>query len=373
MNRSTNATWMEPRTRTSCVPSPAPAHLRLTVPDAVKTAFRAAPTPATRSDSEPRRESSGPRPPSRSSLGGRRIFFRVVRILVAAGLTYGAIQYGRVALTKVESDLAWIEAEKVVVRTPIMGQVQMEPLQPGSAVFQGARLFSVSNARFGNTEANARLAWASEYEERLSLEAAEAAIRHEQQEKIYHRFESLHADKLMAEIDFLEEQTKYEMARTTMTTKRAQLERAGERRRQAEAQVALQQISTVPMPFDGVVWSVQARDGQQLSSYEPVCQVVNPERVWIEALLPERHAGRVFVGTHMKVSTPDGSLSWQARVQSIRGVAGQSVDASPVLAASFAGGKSRQMAVRLAMESANPYGASECFGVGRTVKVSLAD
>lgn len=373
MNRSTNATWMEPRTRTSCVPGLAPAHLRLAVPDSAETAFRtAAPTP-TGSETAPRREKHGSPPPSGSGLGVRRTFFRAVRILLAAGLVYGVTQYARIALTTVESDLAWIDAEKVVVRTPIVGQVQMESFQPGTALSQGARLFSVSNARFGNTEATARLAWASEYEDRLSLEAAEAAIRHEQQDKIFQRFQNLHAEKLMAEIDFLEEQTKWEMARTAMTTKREQLERARERRLQAEAQVTLQQVSTVTMPFDGVVWSVQARDGQHLSSHEPVCQIINPERVWIEALLPERHAGRVFVGTLLKVSTSDGSRCWQARVESIRGVAGQSVEDSPALAASLVGAKRRQMAVRLSMESANPYGATECFGVGRSVKVSLAD
>jgi multidrug resistance efflux pump len=135
----------------------------------------------------------------------------------------------------------------------------------------------------------------------------------------------------------------------------------------------VEQVSNVVMPFDGVVWSVQACDGQHLSSLEPVCQIINPHRVWIEALLPERHAGRVHVGSLLKVRTPDGSLGWQARVESIRGVAAPSVQDPPMAAAAFVGTQRRRMAVRLAMESANPYGATECFGVGRTVKVSLAD
>jgi hypothetical protein len=124
------------------------------------------------------------------------------------------------------------------------------------------------------------------------------------------------------------------------------------------------------MPIDGVVWSVAGKMGEQLEANKPVLEVINPAHVWVDAFFPERFAEALRPGLRASISPVDGSASWSGELQSVRaGVGRLAFDTAvavppPELA-------KRQVAVRVGGNWKQPYGASEFYGVGRTVQVAF--
>lgn len=300
----------------------------------------------------------------------RRVVFRGVRVLLAAGLLTAAAFYGKLALTNVASDQAYLSAEVISLRAPIEGQLSFETFSLGAFVAAGATLFRVENPRFGNREATAQLNWIKELIERLQVETDEAIVRHNQQEQIFRHHEALFKEQLISRLAYLEEQSKVALASTTMTNRQAQLQQALTRSRDVERQVALQKEAAVTMPVDGVVWNVPSQNGGHVSSHETVMQIIDPTRIWVDALFAEKHADKLQVGTTVAIRTRDGKQTWTGRVESIRGGTGRVAQES-LATAGFGEFARRRVAVRVKMESANPFDAAQFYGVGRSVIVSL--
>ena len=300
------------------------------------------------------------------------MFFRCARLVLTGALLAGVGAYARHTLTSATSEQAYINAEMTVLRAPIEGQLQWQPVQPGTTLFRGTEVFRVENPRFGNQDAMAQLNWLRELTDRLRAEADEAAVRCRQQEQVYRLEEKLHEEKLISRLAFLEEETKLALARTALTNKQAQARQADARAREVERQVELQKEAMVQMPFDGVAWTVPAKNGAQVAAHEPVLQVIDPRRIWVDAFFQEKHAPKLRVGARVTVRALDGRETWRGRVESIRGGVGR------IAYENFAAGlpgdfTRRRVAVRVAMESDNPYEASQFFGVGRSVVVAVND
>ena len=302
----------------------------------------------------------------------RRSLFRCVRLVLTAAVLGGAGTYVRHMVISAISDQAYINAEMTMLRAPIEGQLQLDSIRPGTVIFQGASLFSIRNPRFGNQEVNSQLNFLRELTERLRAEADEASVRCRQQEQVYRVHEKLHEEKLISHLEFIDEQTKLAMARAALTNKLVQASQAEARAHEAARQVDLQKEALVQMPFDGVAWTVPAKDGAQLAAHDPVLQVIDPRRIWVDAFFHERHANKLHPGALVSIRALDGKESWQGRVESIRAGVGR-IAYENFTAALPGDGGSRRVAVRVAMESRNPYGASQFFGVGRSVVVSIND
>ena len=161
-------------------------------------------------------------------------------------------------------------------------------------------------------------------------------------------------------------------ARTALTNKQAQARQADARAREVERQVELQKEAMVQMPFDGVAWTVPAKNGAQVAAHEPVLQVIDPRRIWVDAFFHEKHARKLRVGASVIIRTRDERQTWPGRVESVRGGVGR------IACENFATGlpgdfTRRRVAVRVAIESHNPYNAGQFFGVGRSVVIELND
>jgi len=297
------------------------------------------------------------------------LVFRCFRLVLAGALLCAGLLYTRMLTMTAISDQAYINAEITELRAPIAGHLRLEPLGAGKPLSAGVPLFRVENPRFGNEQAAAQLNWVKELAERLHAETEEAAIHLQQQEAVYQLHERLHAEQLMSRLAFLDEQTKLALARAVMTNKQARAAQAEERSRELERQVDLQKDALVCMPFDGVVWAKPARNGQ-VSANEVALQVIDPKHIWIDAFFHERHAGKFASGTPVSVRSLDGEGVWRGTVESVRGGVGR-IPYEGVAAVSPGDYTRRRIAVRVRMESENPFDASQFFGVGRSVVVTL--
>ena len=302
----------------------------------------------------------------------RRLFFRCARLVLTGAVVAGAGAYVTHTFTSATSEQAYINAEMTVLRAPIEGQLRLEPVQPGAVIFRDATLFRIENPRFGNQEAMAQLNWLRELTERLHAEADEAAVRYQQQEQVYRLHEKLHEEKLISRLAFLEEETKLALARTALSNKQSQARQAEARTREVERQVELQKETMVQMPFDGVAWTIPAKTGAQVAAHEPVLQVIDPRRIWVDAFFHEKYSPKLRPGAPVTIRALDGRETWHGHVESIRGGVGR------IAYESFTAGlpgdfTRRRVAVRVVMESNNPFDASQFFGVGRSVVVSVND
>jgi len=315
------------------------------------------------------KKSGGPSPAQHSSL--RQLMFRCVRLVLAGALISSAALYVRTSFTTIKSDRAYINAEFTALRTPIAGQLQLEPLQLGRRLSKGSTLFSVENPRFGNMETTSQLNWANELAERMRAESEEASARFHQQEEVFQLNEKLYAEQLISRLAFLEEQTKLTLARSAMTNKLSLAAQAEERLVEIKRQVDLQRGAVVRMPFDGVAWAIPAKNGSEVSIHETVLEVINPSRIWVDAFFHERHAEKFPVGTQVTIKTVNGRMVCHGTVESMR--SGASRIPSEGAVAVSPGEFSRRIAVRIKVNADQLFDASEFFGVGRSVVVTLSD
>lgn len=316
------------------------------------------------------RNSSTGDPESERAAARRRFVFRCVRLTLAGGMLLGAGTYARNTFLSLTSERAYISAELTELRAPIDGQLLLEPVRPGTQISAGTVLFRVENLRYGNAGAMSQFSWVRELAERLKVENEDAVVRYQQQERLFQIHEKLYREKLISALAFLEEETKLALARTAMTNKQAQLGQAEARCWEVERQLALQKEAVVAMPFDGTAWSIAARNGAQVSTHESVLQIIDPERIWVDAFFDERHAGKFAVSTPVVVRTADGKGTWQGRVESIRGGVGR-IPSENFAAGGQGESMRRRISVRVKMDPPKLYDASQFFGVGRSVVVTL--
>jgi multidrug resistance efflux pump len=304
-----------------------------------------------------------------TSSRARRWLFRAVRLACAAALAYAAVVLVQKHVRVISSDQAYLNGSVTALRAPIAGVLRLEAFEPGVAVAAGATLFRVENPRFGNVEAMSQLNWVQELVDRLRVESTEAELRLAHQEELFRHQEALFRDKIISRIVYFEEESKVALSRITLNSKKDQLRAARARSQEIEKQLALQKQAVASMPFDGVVWSARVQNGSEVSSHETVLQIVDPGRVWVDAFVNERHTDKFQLGTPVMVRAVDGPQAWTGRVESIRGGAGR-IDPEQFVAAPAGDLSRRRVAVRIKLESANPFGASEFFGIGRSVKVT---
>ena len=301
---------------------------------------------------------------------GRRTVFRTVRVLLALSLMAALGYLGWRALTVVVSDQAYINAEIVPVRAPIAGELHMAGLLAGANVEAGTPLLRIDNAQFAGSPMAAELNRMQELIDRLRTECEEAEARLPKMGEIHQHVAALKRDKLMSPVQFMEEDAKFTMAKATADKRREQLALAQKRRDALEGQAATFQTKTLNAPFDAVVWATSAQDGALIQQHEPVLQLIDPQKVWVDAYLPERHAGKFRVGMIVTVRLLDDGRALDGRVESVRAGVGRIPfgNAGAVAPGEFS---QRRVALRVRLESPNPFPASEFYGVGRSVTLEL--
>lgn len=298
----------------------------------------------------------------------RRWVFRALRWIAAAALVGAATALVQRQMSTVGSDQAYLNGAVTALRAPIGGVLRLESLEPGTQVAAGTTVFRIENPRFGNVEAMSQLNWIQELVDRLRVEAAEATLRLEQQEELFKYQQTLFDDKIISRAVYFEEQSKVALCRITVNSRNEQLHAAEARSRDIEKQLSLQKQAVATMPFDGVIWSARLQNGSEVSGHETVLHIIDPRHVWVDAFVNERRAEKFQVGTRVTIRAVDGPETWTGRVESVRGGVGR-LDPEQFVAMPAGDLARRRVAVRVRLESANPFAAGEFFGLGRSVKV----
>jgi multidrug resistance efflux pump len=301
----------------------------------------------------------------------RRLFFRCIRLAIAGALAVGGIAYSRHTLVTATSIRAYIDGEITSVRAPIAGQLVLDGIEPGQELTAGAPLFSVSNSRYGNEQTASQLIWVNELDERLQAEVEEAKVRFEQQQEVFNLNEKLFAEKLISRLAVLEEQNKLNLAKSVFESKVGLAAKASKRASEIKEQVELLRTAQVSAPFNGVVWSIRAKNGSVIGMREPIVELVDPRHIWVEAFFQERHAQKFKIGTVVDVRNAGLGTMCKGKVESIRGGGGH-LSSDSVTALPAGQGGSGGIAVRIKMENGSSFQAGEFFGVGRSVVVTLA-
>jgi multidrug resistance efflux pump len=308
--------------------------------------------------------------PAAATVSRRQLIFRCVRLAIGGALLSSAVVYTRTTLTTATSEQAYINGEITALRAPIAGQLRLEPMDSGRLLPAGAVLFHVENSRFGNQEAASQLNWVTELAGRLTAERDEAAVRSRQQEEVYRLNQKLFEEKLISRLALLEEETKLALARTVMTNKETLAAQAQDRCRDVKRQVELQKAAIVTMPFEGAAWAVSAKNGAEVSTHETVVEVIDPKRIWVDAFFQERHAQKLAVRSRVTVRALDGSMRCGGTVEWIRGGVGR-IPSEGAAAVSAGDYTRRRVAVRVRLDGDCTFEASEFFGVGRSVVVTV--
>jgi len=300
----------------------------------------------------------------------RRVIWRGTRLVFAGGLCAAAAMLGEQHWSKVESDRAYINAPITAMRAPIAGQIQIESIEPGTAIRAGRPLFRVENPRFGNLESMSQLNWFNELADRLRAEIADAEVRLARQQEVFKHHAALFEKQLISRLAYLEEETRVALCQSAITQKQQQLRSAETRGREIEQHLALQKEAAVAMPFDGVVWAVRSQAGSQIAAQEPVLHVIDPSRTWVDAFIHEKHAEKFGVGAEVIIRSVDCRAEWRGRVESVRAGVGR-IDPENSVAVPPDELARRRVAVRVKPDAPPPFGAAQFFGVGRSVVVSL--
>jgi multidrug resistance efflux pump len=189
-------------------------------------------------------------------------------------------------------------------------------------------------------------------------------------EEIREHAVALQREKLMPPMQFLEQEAKLAMARVSAGKRREQLALAERRFADLAAQAGALKETTLAAPFAGAIWSLSAQSGALVQPHESVLQIVDPRRVWVDAYLPERHAKKFRPGMTVMVRLLDDQHVLNGKVESVRAGVGRIPVGNTTAVA--AGEFTRQrIAVRVKLESVNPFPATEFYGVGRSVTLEL--
>lgn len=139
----------------------------------------------------------------------------------------------------------------------------------------------------------------------------------------------------------------------------------------------LDQVKSIPLtvPKRGVVWAVKASSGEYVREGDPIIQILDVERLWVETFVDEEDCWKLYVGAPAQVrliGTPD-KRTWPAVVEAVRSGVGRT-QVGELLAVPPPASVRREVAVRLEIpydRQTSPLPSEHFLGVGRTAEVEF--
>ncbi|MGG6265223.1 HlyD family secretion protein [Leptolyngbya sp. AN03gr2] len=170
-----------------------------------------------------------------------------------------------------------------------------------------------------------------------------------------------------SEIRQRELQTDIAELQRQLSTVQTQLNSAINELKEIEPQIKLNQSAEVKSPFDGTIWSVDAKPSEFVNAGAPIVRVMNCANVWVDAFFSEADSHYLAPGMMLPVKI-SGGQTLQGKVESIRGGTGRRVGQDVAIAPPTS--LRQQVSVRIAIPSATLPPQQFCF-VGRTVEVTV--
>ncbi len=274
-----------------------------------------------------------------------------------------------IKLVFVTSEQAFINTKLVTLRAPIAGVLNLKDTNIGLSVIDDQEIFEITNLRFGNLESNTQYNNLQNLIDVLQLELAQDNVSIKKYESDYSRFGKLKDMGAVAVRDYEDIENKLNVLKVSIENKNQQLLHLKENFKDISEQLELQKRSKVIAPCNAVVWSVLAKDGEEVNIGEEIIQLVNPDDVWVDAFFSERFAVNLSPGMLVNVSCLGSKEKWNGKIIFIRGGSGRviyntAVEMPPISLTR------RLVAVRIKVDFKGKFGAAEFYGVGRSMVVN---
>lgn len=328
-----------------------------------------------------------------------RIFVRIIKLSLGASLAVFFSMFFSAGLFFVTSEQAFINTRVITLRSPISGTVRFSPLDIGQSLKRGQKVFYVSNPRFGNTESNTQYNSLQNLIDGVENEVVENELLTQKYEADYKKYKpkfpfnlpfiySLFTQVSYAPIyqnpnqylleevgavskrDYRQIKETLAILKATGEIKKRQLEHLRQRFEEIGHQLELQKSAKIVAPCSSVIWSLLARNGEQVDMGNEVMQIVNPDDIWVDAFFSERFAAILHPGMRVTVSAIGSKDKLEGEIAFIRSGTGRviynaAVEMPPMVLAR------RLVAVRIKVDWHNKFKATEFYGVGRSMIVSF--
>lgn len=273
----------------------------------------------------------------------------------------------------VTSKEAFINADVRNACSPIFGRLKMPGLEPGMSLNKGEILFEVHNPRIGELQI-----YAEQYELKQRIESMKTDIK---QDNI--SIAKLKADLLrneeLGKIGAVPKETirdilyKINLLKIGTQSKEKRFKGLKESAEGIYAQLKLYENGIVNMPVDGVVWAVFRKNGDFVKVADTVLQVIDTNRIWVDAFFQEKDAKYLSLGSVVTVVAGDSRKQWEGRVMFVRKGRFSEDDISALSNVARPKKKDEEhiVSTRIEVKWDSTYSPLDFYGYGKSVTVSI--
>ena len=219
----------------------------------------------------------------------------LVLAIVAGGIYYAAArQPGEIILTGI------VTTDEVIVSPEIQGRLQQLLVKEGDAV-TSHELLAVIQPQ----EQLADAAYYSSNQQQFAAQVKQAEADLENARLIYQRYEPLYKHQAVSEQDYDQARTAYDAALAHVESLKEQTEGAAAQKEKAMVQLGYTRIFA---PFDGIVDTRAALQGEVVNPGQAIVTLINPDDLWVRADVEETYIDRVRLGDRLEVKLPSGAV-----------------------------------------------------------------
>ena len=218
----------------------------------------------------------------------------LILAIVAGGIYYAAArQPGEIILTGI------VTTDEVIVSPEIQGRLQQLLVKEGDVV-TSHELLAVIQPQ----EELADAAYYASNQQQFAAQVKQAEADLENARLIYQRYEPLYKHQAVSEQDYDQARTVYDAALAHVESLKEQTEGAAAQKEKAMVQLGYTRIFA---PFDGIVDTRAALQGEVVNPGQAIVTLINPDDLWVRADVEETYIDRIRLGDRLEVKLPSGA------------------------------------------------------------------
>jgi len=225
-----------------------------------------------------------------------RIPILVLVLAIAAGGIYyaAARQSGDIILTGI------VTTDEVIVSPEIQGRLQQLLVKEGDTVMSHELLAVIQPQ-----EQLADAAYYASNQQQFAAQVKQAEADLENARLIYRRYEPLYKHQAVSEQDYDQARTAYDAALAHVESLKEQTEAAAAQKEKSLVQLGYTKIFA---PFDGIVDTRAALQGEVVNPGQAIVTLINPDDLWVRADVEETYIDRIRLGDKLEMKLPSGAV-----------------------------------------------------------------
>lgn len=294
---------------------------------------------------------------------------RVVGLIILIAVSLFLWKYIRF----IDSVEAFINTDIHNVCSPILGQLKMDDLKPGKSLVQQELLFEVYNPRVGELGIFSDYHQLQHRMELIEMDIAQDEISIEKYEIDLKKNQRLQKVGAVAKEVVDDIRYNLESLYSRLQNKKRQLEHLQENMQNIEFQLKLYQRDNIFMPNDGVIWNVFHKDGELVKKGDIVVQVIDANRIWVDAFFHRCYSDYLFPGLSVTIIDAadrhrQGKILFIRQGKFLKEDIGLFYD---IIVSPQKKGEEALVTVRIEMENDNIFSPEEFYGYGKNVIVRI--